>query len=175
MLPSLWIRGDNQASQCGTKMILTTFSRRISVCEGAIETFSPNFLCQTASSRAWISSSISRLTKDCFWDYKSLTSVTFESNSKLHRIEEYVFAESGVTTTQVPASVEVLYNRCFAYGKSLTSVTFERCSKLREVAADSFQLSPSLCRIEYPALLSERSRVAVPWGCRPSLSIIDEE
>jgi hypothetical protein len=123
---------DNYASQCRTKKVLTTFSRRITGREGSIESFTSHFvLYETALARAWIPSSISRLIKDCFSRCTSLTSVTFESNSKLQRIEESAFAQSGLTTIEVPASVEVLCKLCFSYCWSLTSVTFELNSKLQ--------------------------------------------
>jgi hypothetical protein len=133
MPPRRRVQRGNQASQCGTTKILTAFYRRITVCQGALETLTPNFLCRTASARAWISSSISQLTKDSFSNCESLTSITFESNSKLERIEESAFTMSRLTTIQVPASVEVLCKFCFYNCESLTSVTFESNSQLQRI------------------------------------------
>jgi hypothetical protein len=59
--------------------------------------------------------------------------VTFESTSKLHRIDESAFVWSGVTAIQVPASVEVLCDRCFSFCTSLTSITIESNSKLHRI------------------------------------------
>jgi hypothetical protein len=74
------------------------------------------------------------LCNSSFSHCKSLASVRFELDSKLHRIEEYTFTERSLITIQVPASVEVLCTFCF--GDS--SVTFGRGSKLCEVAAYPF-------------------------------------
>jgi type II restriction/modification system DNA methylase subunit YeeA len=86
----------------------TTFSRRISVRNGVIEIFTHHDFCLEGAQRAWMSSSISGLTKARFSNDKSLVSVTFESNSKLQQIEESAFQGSGLTAIHVPASVEVL-------------------------------------------------------------------
>jgi hypothetical protein len=77
----------------------------------------------------------------CFFSCESLTSVTFELNSKLQRIEEYAFIESGLRIIQVPASVEVLCKCCFAYCESLTSVTFASNSQLQRIEEFAFQYS----------------------------------
>jgi hypothetical protein len=79
-----------------------------------------------------------------------LTSVAFESDLKLQRIEKSAFPQSGLTSIHIPASVEVLCERCFSDCESLTSVTFELHSKLREVGVNSFVRSPHLHLIKYP-------------------------
>jgi hypothetical protein len=63
------------------------------------------------------------LCNSCFSKCNSLTSVTFESNSKLQRIEESAFVGSGLRPIHVPASVEVLCKLCFYCCTSLTSIT----------------------------------------------------
>jgi hypothetical protein len=123
-----------------------------------------------------IESRIEILCEFCFYNCQSLTSVTFKSNSKLQRIEQYAFAKSGLTTIQVPASVEVLCKYCFYNCQSLTSITFESHSKLREVAADCFKWSPYLQPIEYPPSLSEQSQTIVSQTADThSSSIADKE
>jgi hypothetical protein len=144
------VKRDSQVSQCGIPKIVTAFSRRVTLCEGAIEPCMEDFHCPALSARVWISSSISRLTKDCFCNCKSLTSVTFELNSKLQRIEESVFEESGLRTIQIPASVEVLCKSCFCNCKSLTSVTFQSNSKLQRIEEYAFAES-CLTTIDIPA------------------------
>jgi hypothetical protein len=63
-------------------------------------------------------SSIELLCEFCFYNCRSLASVTFELDSKLQRIDESTFAESGLIAIQVPASVELLcrfyFCDCFA-------------------------------------------------------------
>jgi hypothetical protein len=82
------------------------------------------------SSVVVIESRIEILGESCFSNCQSLASITFESDSKLQQIEESAFAESGLTTIEVPASVEVLCNRCF-FNYRLTSITVELNSKLK--------------------------------------------
>jgi hypothetical protein len=137
-----------------TIQILITFSRRISVHEGVIGIISPDFFRSAVANRAWISSSISLFTETYFSQCKSLTSVTFESNSKLHRIEESAFAGSGLLTIQIPASVEVVRKSCFAKCSSFISVTFESNSKLQRIDESAFQESGLLT---IPASASIRS------------------
>jgi hypothetical protein len=139
-----------QASQCGTPTIRTAFICRITVRKGAIEPLTEDFRCPPLSTRVWISSSISRLTQDCFANRKSLKSLIFELNSKLHRIEESAFLWSRLTTIQVPASVEVLCKSCFSNCQSLTSVTFELNSKLQQIEECAFARS-GLTTIQVPA------------------------
>jgi hypothetical protein len=69
---------------------------------------------------------------------ESLTSVTFESDSKLHRIDESAFHQSVLTSNIIPKSVEVLCNGCFYNCTSLTSVTFESDSNLQRIEASAF-------------------------------------
>jgi uncharacterized radical SAM superfamily Fe-S cluster-containing enzyme len=102
------------------------------------------------SSAIVIESRIEILCESCFFKCESLTSVTFESNSKLHRIEESAFTQSGLRTIQIPASVEVLCKSCFDSCRSLTSVTFESNSKLHRIEEAAFAES-GLRTIEIPA------------------------
>jgi hypothetical protein len=66
----------------------------------------------------------------CFSSCKSLTSVTFESDTKLQRIDESAIAESGLRAMQIPASVEMLSKNGFSECISLASVTFQVNSQL---------------------------------------------
>jgi hypothetical protein len=102
------------------------------------------------SSAVVIESRIEVLCERCFFSCESLTSVTFQSNSKLQRIEEFAFQWSGLTTIEVPASVEVLCKSCFSSCKSLTSVTFEMNSKLQRIEEWAFAES-GLTTIQVPA------------------------
>jgi dextranase len=53
-------------------------------------------------------SSVEVLGEWCFSGCPSLTSITFESGSKLQRIEESAFKGSGLLSIEIPSSVEVL-------------------------------------------------------------------
>jgi hypothetical protein len=86
-----------------------------------------------------IESRIEIVSESCFSKCHSLTSVAFESKSKLKQIEESAFAESDLRTIQIPASIEVVCNSCFVNCKSLTSVAFESNSKLQRIEESAFQ------------------------------------
>jgi alkylhydroperoxidase family enzyme len=137
-------------SQHSAMKILTAFARRITVGQGVIEIFRQDFFCLAFARRRWISSSICRLTGACFSNCKSLASVTFESDSKLQRIEACAFHVSGLTAIHIPASVEVLCESCFSNCRSLASVTFESDSKLQRIEEHAFYWS-GLTAIHVPA------------------------
>jgi hypothetical protein len=90
---------------------------------------------------------VEMLYKRCFPKCQSPTSVTIESDSRMQRIDESAFSESGSTTRHSPASVEMLCNRCFYTCDLLRSVTFELLSKLRKVPSDSFERLMCQCQI----------------------------
>jgi hypothetical protein len=65
--------------------------------------------------------------------------VTFESNSKLLRIEEYAFSGClSLSAISIPASVGILRAHCFNQCSSLSSVTFEQGSKLSRIETNAF-------------------------------------
>jgi hypothetical protein len=68
-----------------------------------------------------------------------LSSFTFESGSKLMRIESSAFRWcSSLRTICIPASVEVLCSSSFRECSSLSSLIFEPGSKLARIEAYSF-------------------------------------
>jgi hypothetical protein len=72
-----------------------------------------------------IPSSVTHLYKSCFSNCKPLSSISFESESNLQRIEESAFAYSGLITTVIPASVTHLCKSCFSDCSSFSSISFE--------------------------------------------------
>jgi hypothetical protein len=54
----------------------------------------------------------------CFSSCKSLSSITFESNSRLTRIESKAFSFSSLQSKLIPSNVEILGSECFSYCKS---------------------------------------------------------
>jgi hypothetical protein len=77
-------------------------------------------------------SSIEILGERCFAECRSLSSVTFESGSRLLRIGGGAFGGTGLVEIVIPASVEVLGVGCFSLCRSLSSVRFESGSRLLE-------------------------------------------
>jgi hypothetical protein len=80
-----------------------------------------------------IPSSIEIFNEECFFQCGFLFFVTFESGSRLSRIEKEAFRETGLIEIIVPSSVEFLGARCFSSCRSLSSVQFESGLRLREV------------------------------------------
>jgi hypothetical protein len=85
-----------------------------------------------------IPSSVVVLGKSRFSGCKLLESVTFESGSRLERIEEYAFTGSGLKSIVIPSSVVVLGYSSFRECKSLESVTFESGSRLERIKESAF-------------------------------------
>jgi hypothetical protein len=76
--------------------------------------------------------------------------VTFESGSRLERIEEHAFSGSGLKSILIPSSVVVLGKESFRECKSLESVTFESGSRLERIEEFAFH-GTGLRSIEIPA------------------------
>jgi hypothetical protein len=72
---------------------------------------------------------------------KSVSSMTFESNSCLTRIESEVFSSSSLQSILIPRNVEILGSGCFSRCKSLSSITFESNSHLTRIESDAFSSS----------------------------------
>jgi hypothetical protein len=88
-----------------------------------------------------------RLTIKSRGDCHSLSSVIFESRSRLSRIESNAFSETGLIEIIIPSSVEVIGDECFRGCLQLQSIIFERGSRLREVGQNVFlecRVSPTL-------------------------------
>jgi hypothetical protein len=69
---------------------------------------------------------------------KSLESVTFESGSRLERIEESAFYCTGLKSIEIPSPVVVLGKESFSWCMSLESVTFESGSRLERIEESAF-------------------------------------
>jgi hypothetical protein len=78
------------------------------------------------------------LGRESFSHCGSLDSVAFESGSRLERIDEKAFSESGLKSIVIPSSVVVLGNWSFWQCKSLESVTFEPGSRLELIDGRAF-------------------------------------
>jgi hypothetical protein len=92
------------------------------------------------------------LAASCFKLCTGLENVTFESNSKLTRIESKTFSKcSSLKSLQIPASVEQICGNGFNCCKSLISITFELNSHLTEIGSLAFRKCVSLQSICIPA------------------------
>jgi hypothetical protein len=77
-----------------------------------------------------IPSNVEILGSKCFSNCKSLSSITFESNSRLTQIESEAFHQSSLQSILIPRNVEILGSKCFLNCESLSSITFESNSHL---------------------------------------------
>jgi hypothetical protein len=77
----------------------------------------------------------------CFFYCKSLSSITFESSSRLTRIESEAFYGSSLQSILIPSNVEILGSHCFSFCESLSSITFESNSHLTRIESCAFIFS----------------------------------
>jgi hypothetical protein len=132
--------------------------------------------------RHWISSSVEVICEGFLFSGGSLKSISFESNSKLTRIERRAFRASALTSIHLPAAVEVICESCFSVCRSLISISFELNSKLSRIERDAFRGS-GLTSIHLPASVemigqlcfSEcRSLISISFEANSKLSRIED-
>jgi hypothetical protein len=132
-----------------------------------IEAMTGDSLCLLLSHRAFIPSAVLQLARFCRCKYKSLTFITFESGSKLQRLDEYAFSWSVLTAFHIPASVELLCKGCFHSCQSLTSVTIESDSTIHQASGSYNDCCIWMRRIfkyrEYPPTGFTCSRRSWHW------------
>jgi predicted metal-binding protein len=102
------------------------------------------------SSELEISRNIEILGSNCFSWCRLLSSITFESNSQLTRIESFAFSRSSLQSIMIPSNVEILGSKCFSNCKSLSSISFESNSLLTRIESFAFS-SSSLQSILIPS------------------------
>jgi hypothetical protein len=88
--------------------------------------------------RLWIPSPIELMKRERISDCGRFRWVVFEQGSKLVRIEQYAFWDSGLQAIVIPCSVEVLGQFCLQWCKSLISVTSESKSRLVRIETYAF-------------------------------------
>jgi hypothetical protein len=99
----------------------------------------------------------------CFYCCKSLSSITFESNSRLTRIESEAFYGSSLQSILIPKNVEILGSKCFSLCQSLSSITFESNSRLTRIESEAFS-SSSLQSIAMPSAIRFIASDAIEIG-----------
>jgi hypothetical protein len=119
-----------------------------------------------------ILASVEVLREQSFSDCKSLSSVAFESGSRLSRIEKEAFGGIGLFEVILPASVEVLGLRCFSECKSLSSVTFESGSKLLENEREVLHQAGSKLRNSFRVIHADHFPFKFCYAAKSSPRII---
>jgi hypothetical protein len=107
------------------KPISGRFIRKRIVSKAIIEHWSKILNAGQEYGRCWIPSSIIIFCKSCFSKWFSLKSLTFQTGSKLQRIEEYGFSSSGLQSIIIPASAEILCNHAFRIAHHLDHLHFK--------------------------------------------------
>jgi hypothetical protein len=69
------------------------------------------------------------------------SSITFESNSRLTRIESEVFYKSSFQSILIPGNVEILGSSCFSNCESLSSITVDSNSQLTRIESFAFYIT----------------------------------
>jgi uncharacterized protein YuzB (UPF0349 family) len=93
------------------------------------------------SSNLEIVSDLEILGLSCFSYCTSLSSISFESNSGLIRIESFAFSGSSLESIVIPSTVQIFGSSCFYSCESLSSITFESNSHLTWIESEVFSYS----------------------------------
>jgi predicted metal-binding protein len=91
------------------------------------------------------------LSSECFSDCNSLSSISFEVNSELTRIESSAFHGcSCLESITIPRHLQILCSECFSNYTSLSSISFETESELTHIKSNAFYRRSSLKSITIP-------------------------
>jgi hypothetical protein len=121
-----------------------------------------------------IPSSVESVCRCAFHGCPCLSSVAFESSSKLSCLKMQVFKSCPLLACiLIPSSVETLFPQCFGYCHSLSAVTFESGSRLAYISGFAFLRCSSLVSIRIPASVETLPTVAF-YDCPPDLAITFE-
>jgi hypothetical protein len=111
-LSSIWIESRNETFVVEYRFVIDVMHHKL-------------ILNLVQSSEKLIPNSVEILGSGCFSSCKSLSSITFESGSRLTRIESAASRGSSLQSIIIPSSVEVLRSKCFSCCRSLSSISIE--------------------------------------------------
>jgi hypothetical protein len=121
--------------------------RCLVVSNGIVEKQSRFYGGEFVTLRIWISRTVEIFSPDpadggkYFRPFATLSSISFESPSRLTRIESQTFSCSSLGSILIPGSVEILGPRCFSQCQSLLSISFESPSRLIRIESEAFSFS----------------------------------
>jgi uncharacterized Fe-S cluster-containing radical SAM superfamily protein len=95
----------------------------------------------SAAQDVTIPTTIEILGLSCFSGCQSLSSISFELDSRLARIDRFAFSDSALKSIVIPCNVEILGQSCFSNCKSLSSLSFESNSRLTRIESNAFSES----------------------------------
>jgi hypothetical protein len=88
------------------------YFRRIVVWDGIIKGKFTTFECCLAGSQVWIPRDFKIFQRNLLSKFESLSSISFESNSHLTRIESEAFSSSSLQSILIPRNVEIAESKC---------------------------------------------------------------
>jgi hypothetical protein len=134
------------------------------ICNYFVQAFSGRFLIRYFGMdvNVVVDSSVEVICESCFSACESLTSVTFDANSLLSRLESRAFCLSRLRSIHLPGSLEVICECCFHSCNSLTSVTFDANSRLSRLESCAFSAS-GLKSIHLPGSLEVICASCFSW------------
>ncbi len=98
-----------------------------------------------------IPASVKYISSQTFYSSTALTTVDFESGSKLVEIDAFAFSLSGLQSIEIPRSVETIRIGAFEECTDLAIVTFEKGSQLKTLFEYTFNECLSLKTIDMSA------------------------
>jgi hypothetical protein len=99
-----------------------------------------------------IANHIHKLGFGCFCHCPTVSSVIFESGSRLSRIKSFTFYNcSSLSSICIPSTIEMISSSAFSDCKSLATVTFESSSQLSRLGYRAFAFCTSLSSISIPS------------------------
>jgi hypothetical protein len=105
------------------------------------------------------------LCSQCFSNCRSFSSISFETDSELTRIESQAFWNCcSLKSITIPRHVQILCSQCFSNCRSLSSVSFERKSELARIEIEAFDMT-SLLFVVVPDNVSLIAGNALPTNC----------
>jgi hypothetical protein len=115
-------------------------SARFRIRDWFLEAFDGSLVCRCfgACHSVVIPAACVVLGKDSFYRCKSLESILFENASRLERIDDRAFYQTGLKSIVIPSSVVVIGRESFFECYLLDSVVFENGSRLERIDARAF-------------------------------------
>jgi hypothetical protein len=103
-----------------------------------------------------IPNSITEFDAGCFYACQTISSLIFESESQISRIEQRAFMDCvSLSSICIPSSIERLCGHCFCVCRSLSEVTFETGSHLLCIGLSAFAGCRSLLSICLPSSVEQ--------------------
>ena len=129
-----------------------------------VESIGDLALAMTAITGANISKNVTSIRYAAFFQCSALTTVTFESGSKLTNIGDYAFGDcTSLESLTIPSSVTSIGECAFIRCSALSTISFVSGSKLESIGGVAFWQCKSLQSITIPASVTSIGECAFGW------------